>query len=356
MKIDVYHQLNEQLVKEWEKAWEKSSRAHIFNSPYWYQACLNSQQYKKLLIIVCRSTRKNEAILGVLPLVASKKLGFGVYLSPGGKYLDKSTLFFVDESESVRKALLSKLGELGNYYLTEVSKLDADLIIKTLPRVGMSQCSMGRYLPLAKEPFKFVSHENVRRLRKRIRDNSEMLNFKVSFNNITDNIKIVKQIEAGSTKKSTYKDVFSDKFLEDLCLNIQNLYINSLNFTFLYYRNEPICYKYGFITNNAYHYSNTAYKTKFANLSPGRVLMFLTIDELFKRGIKLIDFSRGDTLFKRGFTPYTYQQYSLYNFDNIFVMSIWRFLYLMKKQLEKNEGLIESMRININKIIRHNEK
>lgn len=356
IKIDTYHQLENQLIKEWEEAWKKSDRAHIFNSPYWYQACVNSKKYKKLLILVCRSNENNGEILGMLPLVLSKKLGFTVYLSPGDKYLDKSTLFLANESERVRKALLTKLEEFGNYYLTEVSETDTALITKTLPRVGISQCSEGRYLPITGEPFKFVSRENVRRLRKRIRDNAEILNFKISLNNIADNIKIIKEIENESPKKNTYQDVFSDKFLEDLCLNIQNLHKNSLNFTFLYYKNEPICYKYGFITNNIYHYSNTAYKTNFKNLSPGRLLMFLTIDELFKRGIKLIDFSRGDTLFKRGFTPYTYRQYSIYHLDNIFVMSIWKFLYLAKNYLDKNDNLVELTRVSFNKIFKHHEK
>jgi len=344
--IETYEKFDTKLFVEWEHAWKKSKGAHMFNSPYWFRSFTNSYNTNKQLIIVCRV---NNNLVGVLPLIKSKKYGFSAYISPGGKYLDKNTLFLGSDSKIVVKKLITKLIQIGNFYLTEIPEATNATILNNFKKLKSSVSSVSRILLFNDDPFLHVNHENIRRIRKRIKEN-ENIKFQTSYGDIRSVIKTIKEIEGDSSKRTSNKQVFTDTNLINAYAEIQSLCKNSIIFTFIYDQDEAIGYIYGFVINNSYHYCNTAFKSKYGKISPGKMLMFLTIDELNKNKINLVDFSRGDTQFKQEFTPNTYNQYSIYYFKNPIVMFVWNTLYKIKPYLDKHENILEFIRINIDKV------
>ncbi len=345
MKIETYSQLDNKLFKEWESVWEKSKNAHIFNSPHWYEACINSQSYKKLLIVACRS--KTGDLLGILPLVLDKRLGISAYMSPGNNYLDKSSLLInFDNPGKILRPLLLSLSKMGNVYLTELPEEETRQIKNISPNRSAVISSVGRYLPTETEPFKYTKHANVRRTRKRIRDIERHIRLEFfSPENLHKYLRILNSIERGSSKKNSFKTVFSDKFLISLCSNLQKQSNNILKISLLYYDDKPICYLYGFYAKNIYHSCNTAYKSKYSQMLPGKVVTFLTIDELAKNGLKGVDFSRGDNAFKTDFTPFTYTQYSLLLTKNPLLYLAWELYCKIKPSLQNSFDLFEIIRI-----------
>lgn len=326
--ISEYSELSSALYNEWRDAWDQSTYSHVFNSPYWFEACHEAEPGHELLMLVCRD--QSDQILGILPLIKGKKFGFSVYLSPGHKYLDKSSLFVTDGSPAVCLALLDALRQRGSYYLTEVNELLANEVSQKRKAIGISQCSEGRDLEISEDPLCHLSRENRRRLLKRIREDKNLSYVQGSVS-IKESISIARDIEVNSSKTKERKDIFSDPFLLALCEYIEKLKPGILKFTFLYHNHEPICYKYGYLTRTIYHYSNTAYTWSHQKLSPGRLLMILTLRELQNTTVKQVDFSRGDTPFKREFSTSLYRQYTLFQMNNIMSMWVWRAMYAVKR-------------------------
>ncbi len=326
-KIRAYNQLDSNLYQEWEVAWKKSETGNIFNSPYWFEACQLADP-KPTLILTCRDL--NNELTGILPLVRGKKFGFTVYMSPGRKYLDKSTLLICNNSKKVFIVLIKYLSKIGNYYLTEISEDIAFEIKKTSLQVGISQCSEGLSLKFDGDPLRNLSKENRRRLRKRLRDDAT-ITWDTGSLDLNLNIIVAKEIEQASAKAKEHKTIFSDIYLVKVCQKIASVSPKLICFTFLYKSREAICYKYGFITHGTYHYSNTAYKTTYQKLSPGRLLMIETFKMLQEIGVNNVDFSRGDTTFKREFSKSKYRQYTIYYQQTLINMFIWKFLYRIKE-------------------------
>jgi len=128
-------------------------------------------------------------------------------------------------------------------------------------------------------------------------------------------------------------------------LNSENIMIN-----FLFYKKEPICYQFNFLYNNTFIACSTAYKSRYKYLFPGKLLTYLLLKKLAAMGINTVDFSRGDNSFKREFTPYSYQQYSIYHTSNKIFMFWFALLNQLKNQLEKHPVLFELVRKSIHYI------
>ncbi len=339
--VKIYNSETE-IFNEWNISWKSSKNSNIFNSPFWYKACVESDLPNKKLIIVCRSSEGDKRILGILPLVLSNKFGLPTYLSPGKKYLDKSTLFIPDDEyiEEVFAKILKTLSKIGNYYLTEIEEKYINYF-KENKKLEVTLCSVGRKLNFADDPYRFVNRENNRRIKKRIRENQIQFNFKSVYKNLDNNILISKEIESNSNKKSLDKDIFTDKYLLNILEAFDKLLPNSINFSFLYFNEIPICYKYGFTHGEVYHYSNTAYDVSFQKFSPGRILMYFLIDSMKSSGVNIIDFSRGDTPFKKEFSKNTYNQYTMYFYKNSIYMKLIKLLYKLNFFIVKNEAFLK---------------
>lgn len=349
--IEIHKSLSSKLMTDWEKIWLSSANAHIFNSPYWYKSCLQANPYSEMLILVCRSSSANREIYGVLPLILGRKFGSNVYMSPGRKYLDKSTLFITEDKENVLTEIIYTLKTCGNFYLTEVNVEVMSTLKKMHMEVGFDQSSISRILPFETNPYRFYRRHNLKRLRISLTQYGKNLSVKKCVNNISGIVKILSEIENKSSKLSSHKAIFADSYFLKLLECIDNNYPDAIQTYILYYDNKPVCFKFGFKIARTFHSCNTAFDESFRWLRPGKLITLKIIDELVKDGIHTLDFSRGDNAFKSDFTDLTYNQYSIYYLKNSLSMFLWNLVYRVKRITLKQDRIIEEIRIKLDTAI-----
>lgn len=340
-RLEISKTVDSRLLREWGRLWERSALKHYFNSPTWFLACQRTFNYTKAVVIRCYQSR---SLVGVLPLVLTKRYGVLTYGFPGDQYLAKSPILLASADTRILDVLIGKIRGLGNYYLTEIAEELLNFSYLAKYKAGVARSSSCSFLPLSPDPYLYLSSYNRKRLIKKIEEERGRLKFKQSAAGFEEDLKLMISIETESAKAKEFKDALSDPILRRLYLNLGRLNkISFLNY-FLYYNGEPICYRSGFICGDTYHGGGTAYKADYSHLVPGKISVFLLLPELVKMGIRVADFSRGANPLKRDFTPYTYEQYSLFYSSNFLTMIRWAILSKLKNFLEDHHDLFEVIR------------
>lgn len=330
-----------ELLRDWQHLWNTSTFKNFFNSPLWFQASVNTFHYKETLILACYS---NEKLVAILPLVVTEKYGVPAYTTSGNQYYDNSSLLLQTNDVGIVKKLLKKLSEKGNFYLSEIRQTIASTAIVNMPDIHIVKSSICPYIFLEPDPYRFLSKKNKRIIAKKFKDAEENFSCKIYSENAEEQLRTLLSIDAESSKKAEFKETFSDPLLTSLLANINALDAKALVVAILFYKDEPICYNYGFVYENTYIGSGTAYKEAWRYLAPGRVLAYSLLPELLKMGINILDFSRGYTRYKRDFAPYAYHQYALFYSANRLTMRRWDILESTKGFLEKHHTLFELVR------------
>jgi CelD/BcsL family acetyltransferase involved in cellulose biosynthesis len=66
----------------------------------------------------------------------------------------------------------------------------------------------------------------------------------------------------------------------------------------LYIDSQPVAYLYGFFYNHEFEYWRTGFNARYSDLSIGKILLLMGIEECFKRSYTKIDFLSGDESYK----------------------------------------------------------
>ena len=341
LHVEIKISLDGKLLSQWQELWQKSPYKNFFNSPTWFLACQKTFRPKNILILACF---KDTKMVGILPLFESNKYFVKTYVCPGNQYLDNSSILLLDQNPDILTSLINELSKYGNFYLCELEQAIANIAHIFINKLGIVKSSICSYLPLTPDPHRYISKRNNKTILKILKNEQGNFRLKTTIGNMKGYMEAITQIESNSPKKAEHKDIFSDTLLRELYINLEKLNKKSFTINLLYYKNEPICYHYGFIYQDTYLDVNTAYKTTYRNLIPGKIAAFILLDKLVKMGIAIIDFSRGDNRFKREFTPYSYQQYSIFFSSNTLVMIWWKSLKRLKDEIEKRSYLFENAR------------
>jgi CelD/BcsL family acetyltransferase involved in cellulose biosynthesis len=344
----IHTELNETLVQEWQELWEKSSLKNFFNAPLWFQSCLKTFEYPEIRII---THYENTKLVAILPVVLTKQYGIAVYATPGNQYYDNSSLLLTEYDPEVIQALLHTLSEAGNFYLSELGQPVANICSTFMKNVGIAASSISPYFSLHGDPEAFITKKNKRILAKRFKDGEGHISCNLYLDDIEKHLQTLIAIDNDSSKQVELKATFSDPLLLKLLLTINDLQEKKIVIALLFYKDEPICYNYGFLYNKTFIGTGTAYKREYNRFSPGRLLVRNFLPQLGEMGIVHFDFSRGVSRFKKDFSPYAYHQYAVFYSANPLVMRRWRLLNKVKNYLETHPALFEFARKTKKKII-----
>src|SRR3989338_8642028 len=94
--IKKLEKIDSSFIKEWNKLWEASPNASVFNSPEWIKMSEESQKFNEFEIFACYD-EKGE-LYAVLPLSKIRCFGVKVYAPPSYKGILK-TAFLVRNYE-----------------------------------------------------------------------------------------------------------------------------------------------------------------------------------------------------------------------------------------------------------------
>jgi LmbE family N-acetylglucosaminyl deacetylase len=352
-KFFVNYSINHKIINEWKTLWRLSPNRNYFNSFKWYIASDKTFNYSKHLIITCY---KESKMVGILPVIESKKFGIKALCFPGRQFLDKASILTLDNDPKIITGMINAISNYGNYYLSEIDSQNSNIIHQYIEKVKIKISSTGIHLRIKEDPYSSLSSRNRKWIEKLLDEYKGNITQIVKIGNISSYLNIFEKIESKSKKISEYKNAFADNLLTKLLKNLETISKNSILINILFLNKNPICYQYGFVTSNTCHWHQTAYDLNYKNISPGKTIMYQVLPELLKMGYNHIDFSRGESDYKKIFSPFLYRQYSIFYSPNKIIQYYWTFMNNIILWLGKHHHLFETIRIWKNRLSNLNIK
>lgn len=337
----IHHELPQELHDRWQKLWDESEHSHFHNSPGYFFASRDGFAVKKFVILTIEHDGQLEAIF---PLVREKRFGVTVLCNPGERFTDKSTLLLRQKDSELIKQIITKLMEVGNFYLEELSEDVADMMLQVSHFLIKQKASVNPYLPLQPDPYRFMRSKTRNQMRNTLEKYKTNLKHSY-FVGDKDALEQAFAVDAISTKRSRAKsDLARERerefFRQILHYNKEQFFVDLLSFD-----NKPFVYLIGVIYKKTYHAWLTAFDGEYKFLSPGKLLFFTLFERLAKEGFELVDFSRGETYVKQKFTHFQTQQYDIIFAKNTMVQYWWNLTNFLYNFIVGNRILYGTYRI-----------
>ncbi len=318
ISINVYDELNTEIVNEWLKLEERNKDFITIFQTYewqkkWIENFCNSKQ-KLFLVLATKGNNQNSKL--ILPLILKKNFFFNILEFTGYPFSDfnlpihdrdfKLEDFHFVLKEIVKKEysenidafiFINQIEELNNkknefFLLKDFLKFEDKISYK----IDISKIQNENILNEVK--LKFV-RQDIRRIEKKI----DIINFEVC--------------ETEEKKKKAIEDIIylkSEQYIRENSWNFlehkkyQNFLKSFLNSTHVHLsllkiNNNIAAAHYGFIYNKIYYYIFPVYKNNFKNFSPGNLLLYRIINNQLKN-IGYFDFTVGNEVYKSKWSNY----------------------------------------------------
>lgn len=338
---EIKSEITSDFIAQWQDLWQRSSLKHYFNSPSWFLACRNAFSNQDFKIV---TTFAGEKLVGVFPLVVTSRYGVKAYCAPGKQYLDRSCLLMENFDVDVLKEMFDAISKIGNVYLLELPEFITYYLKTFYPKFSTSYSSINFELPLGDDPLRYLNSKHRKQIKKQIADEGENFKTEIYLCGAAEKLPVISEIESESGKNSDNKEVFVQPEMQALAKQLGEFSNEDCLVSVLFYLGEPICYEYGFVCNSTWHLFQMGFKDKYRLLSPGKVLLFLTLPKISQMGINLVDFSRGSNRLKRDFTPHYYYQYLAFFSPNVIIKHWWKSVAFCYAKLEQLPGVFEIAR------------
>ena len=327
--------LDKKLLSAWESLWNESKFAHPFNSPAWFHLNSKLENFKEYKILTITN---NQKLVGILPLVYSKKFGIHILQSPGGKYLDRSSLLIKSIDSEIITVLFNALKKEKDVFLHELPEDIAKMIKETDPTVTTIKVSVSPYLLLENNPYRFVPSDVKNKIVNRLKKNESHIIFKTFFGN-KDSLTIAIELDKRSSKEKQGKQTFSTDYDIQFFEELLHMYKKDFIVDILYFDEIPFAYSIGLRYKNTFHAISTAYDEKHKYLQPGKTLLYFILQRLSDDKLEFFDFSRGLSSVKRDFTPFAATQYDIVLTNNKIIKLWWIFIENSRRYILSHKTL-----------------
>ena len=304
----------ENLRDPWNKLLPQNPVQDVFYTWEWLFAWWKHYGKQRELWLV--TAWISDELVGVAPLMLEERRKYGlkvrVLCSLGTDELDVGGLIVQNGDPQILSVIYSYLIEnRGDWDILEFNEFPLDApgidpllsVIKKSGFVHHLRINRHYYLPLQGDWLSYLSRlsKNMRSdLKRKIRriESRGKLTFKrhtgkeVTLQDISTIFKINEHgrypyLYHNSEERSFQKSLIeltSDHGWPDLSL--------------LFIDDHPVAYRYGLFFNNILEDWRTGFDTRYFELSVGKVLLSLVIEDCFKRSYEGIDFLRGDETYK----------------------------------------------------------
>ena len=320
LEIKIYNKLDKKVLRKWKNLWNKSKYSHIFNSPAWFTAYCTAYDISDYKIVVLSV---NGEVKAILPLVKLRKYGIKVYTNPASFFSDKACILLDKKDAQHTRLILKKASTCGNVCLPEIE----ESLVKNLKLssgIMFRPSSVNLTIPLNPDPLANLSNKQKNKIKNKYKRLASVLTFKEHKKADESILQKVFSINERSYKKLVkgYKDPFANdkdklffKLLNEKAPN--NVVIN-----FMCYKDTPIFYEIGFITQKVYYASQTAYLSEARSFMPGKLYLYWWLKKLQKNGLEIFDFGRGENVLKNEFANKSSEHIDLY-FSNSYLTRLW---------------------------------
>jgi len=310
-------------INEWQKLWEASPNASIFNSYEWFLMAIKSRKVDSYEIFVCYD--EGQSLAALLPLAITKCFGVRVFSPLCYTGILKTAFLVKKHDEGLLRYFFAEIIKGKNIYIPKLDLAEVNLLHKIFPSFFFSLFSVNPYIDLREEPLRFLSNTFRYKRRKIEKLYGKKLTLRTygEKDDLENLLETMFDIDKNSAKSTKSMDIFSKDETREFFKNIVKYCRKFVDMAFLYYDGKPVAYIFNLIYKNIYQDYQTSYLNDYRKMSPGIILLVKLLVDLPVKGYQIFDFSGGISDYKRNFTTQYYIQYNLYYSSNPLVMFWW---------------------------------
>jgi hypothetical protein len=277
----------------------------------------------------------------VLPLIQNNIFGKRVYFCPGGRYLDKTSLLIKENNKFIITSIIKFIVERFNNII--LSEIDEEILL-SIPKkdnIRIVKSSVNPYIPPSKNKLEYVSSRHRSKIEKVLNSNSDEIKLVEITKNKLEYMNQVIEIEEGSTRRGEGRGTFNSELDKIFFYNLFKIFDKYIFLIFLFHKNSPSAYRIGLSYKGTFYTLNTAYKKEAISISPGKLLLYYTLNNLVQKDIQTVDMLRGDCETKSDLSPYYENRYNLYISNSNILLNYLYIKDILIKFIIKNKNLYQ---------------
>lgn len=350
MKIKIYKDLNNTLLKDWRNLWKMHPYANIVNSPEWFMAACKSYNYKEKSIL---ALYKNSKLIAIAGFVKSSLFGIPFFIIPAEKFAHEQPLLVDYVNSEITCMFFNELIKLGNIYIKSFDKEIISRLDKHQKNINIFSGEIHSYVSFLDGEYGSFSKDNKKQIFNRLRKLKERVFTEIKEANHEDLLKHAFQIEIKSSKGEKGIGVFNKENSQEFYSSLARFIPKNLITAILYFGKKPVAYSIGFMRGDNYISSQKAHLSQFNYYMPGKLIkLHLMHYWRSKHNAGEFDFGPGYDRFKKDFTKRIYQTYNIIFSKNklIRIYSSYSYEYQMKvyKVISKNKRIYSAYKRVIN--------
>ncbi len=310
LKVKIYHTLeNARLKKGWNEIYAKNNYC-LQNSFDWiYIWWKHFKGYNRKLFII--TVENGGSICGIGPFMSEENYALNQLKFIGTGLTDfHEILLDPDYKSDVIPIILKYILKLKKHDLINFEEVpdNSDLYsyfieqgnfkfrkMSTCLTIDLDYTSWEEYKKDLSYKFR---NEWTRKFNKLSRQGKVEFSCRSPENIRTESVQKILSLAQENYEKTGRFEKMLQKNIRDFFIDfIQK--ISGVRIYTLDYNNKLISYMIGFFQNNIFYTWNSAFNREFHSFSPGVLLRGLIIKDLIQKGVKEMNFMRGDYLYKR---------------------------------------------------------
>lgn len=337
-KIEKVQKLNKVQLRRWQELWEKTPDVHFFNSAEYFIAFLDVFPEREYLIFYCY---KDNELIGVLPLVWGYRFGIKTLMCPDGfgGSIDRSSLCINSKDPVAFSKILESVSREGNVFLAELEKHFLNLIIDNKKRVRkLCNFEFSCYSPrlvFGSELLVNFSKKAKKKFYKKLKRADNEFVFEFHRKSKLDDFQKMIEVEKNSWKGQKGISLFEKENARRIYSSWIKTNNKNVGVAFLKSNDKEVAYLFGVFAKDTFLITNTAFDIRFGKFTPGTVLVFHVLEYLKSKDVKIVDFSVGDSRWKRDFGSDFLKQYNFYFSKNKTTCLWWKICLFFKGIVKK---------------------
>ena len=253
-----------------------------------------------------------------------------------GDFICGSPFLAKANTQGVIKILTKSLLDIGICFLDGIPEKYLSFEDKSFQKNNSILAGKNYYLILKKDANGKVIFENRNKLMRKIKKIESRFMLKKYSGFSKQVFKTVLDIDKNSSKSKDGYNAFADKSV----IKFYKLLASSLNGGFithiLYFDGKPVVYTLGFVINDIYYASQTAFLDDYKRYTPGKALTVKIVESFSDDGINTLDLGYGEGYFKRSISQDFNNVYTIILTKNVLVKNYLKSLSLTKNMLYRN--------------------
>jgi len=328
MKVKIYTNLDNELIRAWRNLWKKHLYANIVNSPEWFIAACESFGYRQKLIIAIYRQAKLIAIAG---FVKSNLFGIPFFVTPGESFADSQPLLVDFTNRKITYTFVSELIKLGNVYIKSFSLKSANLLLRYQKNIRFFPGDIHPYVNFADGEYGSLSRENKNQIFNRI-EKLNNVDIDIREDNHEELLNIASQIEIESSKMEKGICVMDKEDAKNFYYSLAKLLPGSVSTAVLFFNKKPAAYSIGFTHGNSFSSTQKAHIPEYDYYRPGKLIKIFLMDYWKKKHPgEEFGLGPGYDRFKMDFTKRTIRTYNIVLSKHSFITAYIIFAYNLHK-------------------------